>query len=460
MGNTPLILAALTKAAVPALNIVHVGPLFGDASLKFAIITDAEGRKYEARLPRSQAALTELELELRALKALDESARARLPFSVSTLVGEAKHSKGLRVLVLEHVPGREIDLERTSPNGTLAENIGEVLGAIHNLPAAVVVDAQLPEYNPADIELKYVNEMDRMAATGKVPAALLDRWQTALEDVSLFRYQPTVVHGSLDSQTVLQGEVDHAQIVTGVTNWSQLHIGDPAEDFAWIFGSGLNELCDVILMSYNTRHPNKDETLRQRAQLYSELAIGRYLLAGVNSGNEEIVDDAVAILATYASDLEEGLLPHLGIVQAPIASIFADTDLISDASGSAQDAELDSLEVIEVIDLDQPTLDERESESKEESDANSSFEYSDASVSPTDELAHESASPATEPVEVIDILEVELDEIELAEVERSEADGLGHESSANDEARTAPIKQVDDRTRPIELPAKTDNELF
>ncbi|MFM5967842.1 MAG: phosphotransferase [Micrococcales bacterium] len=446
MGNTPLILAALTKAAAPALNIVHVGQLFGDSSLKYAIVTDSDGKQYEARMPRSQAALTELELELRALKALDESARARLPFAVSSLVGEAKHSKGLRVFVLGHVPGREVELERTSPSGTLAENIGEVLGAIHNLPASVVVDAHLPEYNPADIALKYVNEMDRIAATGKVPAALLDRWQTALEDVSLFRYQPTVVHGSLDSQTVLQGEVDHAQIVTGITNWSQLHIGDPAEDFAWIFGSGLNELCDVILMSYNTRHPNKDETLRQRAQLYSELAIGRYLLAGVNSGDEGIIEDAVAILATYASDLEEGLLPHLGLVQAPIAPIFDSADLIADPIGAAQDAQLDSIELIEVIDLEAKTeVSGAVVDSGDESGvAESSYESSDETAESFDEHSQSFGSPATEPVGVIEEVEV------VESADETEAD----------DAKTAPIEKIDDRTRPIELPAKTDNELF
>lgn len=445
MGNTPLILAALTKAAVPALNIVRVGPLQGDESLRYAVITDAEGNHYEARLPRSQGALTELELELRALKALDESARARLPFAISRLVGEAKHSKGMRVLVLDHVPGSEVNLEKTSPNGTLAENIGEVLGAIHNLPLSVVTDAHLPEYNPADIALKYVNEMDRIAATGKVPASLLDRWQTALEDVSLFRYQPTVVHGSLDQQTVLQGEVDHAQIVTAITNWSQLHIGDPAEDFAWLFGSGLNELCDVVLMSYNTRHPNKDETVRQRAQLYSELAIGRYLLAGVNSNNEEIVEDAVAILESYSADLEEGLLPHLGLVQAPIAPIFEASDLIVDAPGALQDSELDEIEVVDLA------------------NGESLYENSD-----------EPYAPATEPVETIEVIEIE----EVVETAETVVDDAGQDSTGaatepvtiveldevveafGDESNQKAKQPVDDKTRPIELPAKTDNELF
>ncbi|MDE2386270.1 MAG: phosphotransferase [Actinomycetales bacterium] len=429
MGNTPLILAALTKAAVPDANIVHVGPLLGDNLVRIAVVTGSDGRRFEVRMPRTKAAVTDLELELRAVRALDPAARARLPFAITNLVGQASHAKGATALVLDFVPGEEIDVTRLSPSGTLAESLGEALGAIHNLPLSVVVDAQLPEYNPADIALKYVNEMDKMAATGKVPAALLDRWQTALEDVSLFRYQPTVVHGSLDAQSILQGLVDHAQVVTGVLNWSQLHIGDPAEDFGWLMSSASHELSDVVLMAYNTRHPNKDETLRQRAQLYSELAIGRWLLHGVAVRDEEIIADATAMFETLVSELESGELPHLGIVEAPIAPIFEASELIYDAPGLSEDAELDALEVVDLNETDSASGDAATSQDTDD---------------------------ATAPLQIVE----ELDIVEVVEV----VDEI--EQTESNEALTEPVEvledkgPVDDKTRPIELPAKTDNELF
>ena len=427
MGNTPLILAALTKAAVPDVNIVQVGPLLGDATVRVAVVTADDGRRFEVRMPRTKAAVTDLELELRAVRALDSAARARLPFAVTQLIGEANHAKGARALVLDFVPGEEVDLTRTSPSGTLAESLGEAMGAIHNLPLSVVVDAQLPEYNPADIALKYVNEMDKMAATGQVPSVLLDRWQTALEDVSLFRYQPTVVHGSLDTQAILQGLVDHAQVVTGVLNWSQLHIGDPAEDFAWLMSGATAELSEVVLMAYNTRHPNKDETLRQRAQLYSELAIGRWLLHGVASNDAEVIEDAKAMFETLVSELEANELPHLGLVQAPIAPIFEASEFTFDEAGASQDAELDNLEIVDLSD------DADATETKE--------------AVPTED--------STAPILVVE-------EIEVLEFETSDTDDSVEETSA----WTEPVEiiadkgPVDDKTRPIELPAKTDNELF
>ncbi|MEN9606913.1 MAG: hypothetical protein RL605_741 [Actinomycetota bacterium] len=437
MGNTPLILAALAKAAIPSLNIVRVGALAGSASDRTVVTTTAEGSNLEVRMPRTRAALTELELELRALAALTQPARERLPFAVANLLGQTRHPKGAAIYVLEHLEGSSPDLGRMNPAGTLAENIGEALGAIHNLPLSVVVDAHLPEYNPADIALKYVNELDRIAATGKVPAALLDRWQAALEDVSLFRYQPTVVHGSLDPDTVLSGLVDHAEVVVAVTNWSQLHIGDPAEDFAWIFGSGRQELIDAVMLSYNTRHPNQDETLRQRAQLYSELAIGRFLLSGVETGDEDIVEDMVAVLAELEKDLNEYALPPLGKVEAPIAPIFAASELELDAVGFETDLALDA----------------------EATDVAAADETLESGTQPTYE------SLATEPVELVEA-QIAVDESEQLEVQDIEP-VLAVESTltepidvVDEEPAVDAAEPIDDKTRPIELPEKTDNELF
>ena len=429
MGNTPLILAALAKAAMPELDLVHTGELQNFDDEKSVVVTARGGVRYEVRMPRTQAALLHLGLEIRSLQALTEAARTRLPFGVARLVGEAKHIKGARVWLFELVQGAPANLHRANANGTLAENLGEALGAIHNLPLTVVTDANLPEYNPADIALKYVTEMDRMAETGKVPAALLDRWQTALEDVSLFRYQPTVVHGALDSDAVLQAEVDHAQVVTGINSWSELHIGDPAEDLAFVFGIGRHDLVDSVLMAYNTRHPNNDDMIRQRAQLYSELAWGRYLLHSVNANDEDGVESAVRELEDLASRLEQDELTPLGKVEAPIAPIFAADALAFDADGVASDRDLDAaeheyvnvdaedLQIVEVVDV---------------------VDVVDAAT----EVESFAATDATAPIEVID----------LAAADSNEASDA-----------TAPIETVeavDDKTRPIELPERADNELF
>ena len=409
MGKSSLILAALAKAALPGVDFNRAVDGGSDSNLKVAVLFGTDGRTVVAKRPVRQAARNQLELEVRALQALSEATRSRLPFAAETLLNRLDLAPNDSVWFFDQLEGNATYFDKLSPSGTLAESIGEALGAIHNLPLSVVTDAFLPEYNPADIALKYVTEMDKMAETGKVPPALLDRWQSALEDVSLFRYAPTVVHGSIDSDTVLNSVVDHAQVVSGITNWSELHIGDPAEDFSWIFSAALPELEDAILLAYNTRHPNSDATLRQRAQLYSELYAGRWLLHGLALGDAEIVAEAEEILADIAQALENDELPPLSKVLAPIAAALPLIETTGDLT-----ADFDAVE----------------------------------SESNIEGVASAEEASATEPIEVI-----EVEATEAQQTADSSAEGVP-------EPATEPVELVDDKTRPIELPAKSDNELF
>ena len=426
MGKSSLILAALAKAALPGVDFNRAVEVTNDSSLKVAVLYATDGSSIIAKRPTRQSARNEIELQVRGLQALGESTRSRLPFAVESLLSRLDLAPNDSVWFFNQLEGSETYLDKLSPSGTLAESIGEALGAIHNLPLSVVTDAFLPEFNPADIALKYVTEMDKMAETGKIPASLLDRWQGALEDVSLFRYQPTVVHGSIDSDNVLSGVIDHAQVVTGITNWSEMHIGDPAEDFGWIFGSALPELADAILLSYNTRHPNSDTTLRQRGHLYSELQAGRWLLHGLALGDEEIIADAEEIIADLAQALENDELPPLTKVLAPIAPVLPLIELAED--------EVESIET-----------------------AATSFSYENAEI-------EEASFGSTEPIEVIDPVDAD-DAAAGDSAEASDADSdveleASFSAASAEEPATEPVEVIDDKTRPIELPAKSDNELF
>ncbi len=430
MGKSSLILAALAKAALPGVDFNRAVEVTGDANLKVAVLFATDGRTVVAKRPTRQAARNLLESQVRGLQALGATGRARLPFAVESLLNRLDLSANDSVWFFDQLDGSETYLDKVSPSGTLAESIGEALGAIHNLPLSVVTEAFLPEFNPADIALKYVTEMDKMAETGKIPANLLDRWQTALEDVSLFRYQPTVVHGSIDSETVMSGVVDHAQVVTGITNWAELHIGDPAEDFGWVFGSALPELADAILLSYNTRHPNSDTTLRQRGHLYSELQAGRWLLHGLALQDPEIIADAEEIIADLAQALENDELPPLTKVLAPIAPVIPLIDLVD---AGAPDAEAD-----EYSESSSNFVFETEPSGDVEANSADETDSADETANEAD-ISNEAVSTETEPIAVLD--------------EQATSD-------ATDEEQIKADEPVDDKTRPIELPTKSDNELF
>jgi macrolide phosphotransferase len=309
MARSPLILAALAKAAVPNLNFTEVKTLSSGSNGAFetALLTATTGDHYVIRVATSQAAGAEQEVELRALKALGKMDRMRLPFKITNLVGETKDEKGARALVFEFVYGNQTDIATVGADTRLSANIAKAIAAIHNLDVALIENAHLAAFEPAELVRTRVAELDRFAATGKVPSVLLSRWEQALEDTSLFRFKPTVIHGGLNGETFLTLDDE----VSGLLGWSTLRVSDPAEDFAWILGAGIHELSESIIDAYRQVHSQVDDALRLRATLYSEFEFARWLMFGVSKKNPVIIEEAVLMLDGLAEDVSTGAVGKL-----------------------------------------------------------------------------------------------------------------------------------------------------
>lgn len=411
MAKSPLILAALAKDAVRHLDFVQVKSLNAGADGAFdtALLTATTGEHYVVRIANTQSAGTEQEVELQALRALGTEGRSALPFKITSLIGETKDDKGARALIFDFVYGSPIDVGSISGESELARSIGLAIAAIHKLPLTVVENAHLPEFQPEDILRARTAELDRFASTGKVPSALLSRWESVLEDASLFRFQPTVVHGALNGDTVLE---EDGRTVAGVLAWSSLKISDPAEDLSWILGSENDPFAEAVLAAYSANRPGVDASIRQRAVLYSEFERARWLMHGVNKGDQSIIDDAVEMLTTLADDVEAGVIGRL--IAAPISVAIAEP-IITEVSETFISIESD--DEFEVIEINETV------------------------TTTEDDSAVEFVSLETAPIDVIS-QDFDLDEVE-AEETASERSGY-----------------VDDKTKPIELPEKSDNELF
>jgi aminoglycoside phosphotransferase (APT) family kinase protein len=380
-----------------------------DGAFDTALLTATTGEHYVVRIANTQSAGTEQEVELQALRALGTEGRSALPFKITSLIGETKDDKGARALIFDFVYGSPIDVGSISGESELARSIGLAIAAIHKLPLAVVENAHLPEFQPEDILRARTAELDRFASTGKVPSALLSRWEGVLEDASLFRFQPTVVHGALNGDTVLE---DDGRTVAGVLAWSSLKISDPAEDLSWILGSENDPFAEAVLAAYSANRPGVDASIRQRAVLYSEFECARWLMHGVNKGDQSIIDDAVEMLTTLADDVEAGVIGRL--TAAPISAAIAEP-IITEFSETLISIESD--DEFEVIEINETV------------------------ATAEDDSAVEFVSLETAPIDVIS-QDFDLDEVEVEET-ASERSGY-----------------VDDKTKPIELPEKSDNELF
>jgi len=293
--RSPLALAALATVAVPGLDAFDVRrPAQPGSDFDTAVVIDAQRERWVVRAPQHAAAGAALEAEVVLLGMLAaESERGRLPFSVPAPVGFAHLPEGGRAAVHAEIPGEALRLERLSPGPGLAAALGRAIAAVHELPTSLIENAGLPAYDAGEYRQRRQAEVDEAARTGKVPAALLRRWEEKLEDVSLWRFRPTVVHGDLTSDRVLVS----GDAVTGILHWGDACVADPADDLAWLLVAAHPDATDSIMEAYQLRRTElTDPHLTERALLAGELALARWLLYGVRTQDAEIIDDAVAML--------------------------------------------------------------------------------------------------------------------------------------------------------------------
>lgn len=293
----------MATAAVPGLTPTAVSSAPDDpADFDAALLLDSEGKRWRVRSPRHAEASARLETEFLVLRAFAPGIRAELPFLMPTVAGTVRQGQ-LSTFVYSHLAGatRSLD-ELSSGSPGVAREIGAALAAIHDLPRSLVSNADLPSYTPNEFRQRRLNELDQAATTGKIPPLLLRRWEHAMEDVSLWRFNPCVVHGDLHEDNLL---VDGDR-VTAVTGWTDLRIGDPADDMAWLVASNEQDFVNAVLDHYtSSRRDVPDAHLLRRAALSAEFALAQYLVKGLAAGNEDMIDEAESMLAALADDVAE-----------------------------------------------------------------------------------------------------------------------------------------------------------
>ena len=303
---SPLALAALAAVAVPGLDPVRLTlPQEESPALRVVGVIDTQGRHWEVLQARTDEEWDLLESEAGVLRRIGRAVDdGRASFDVARPAGSL-HQDGVRIQVRSHVEGRPVDAAALHPGPGLSAGLGRALGELHELSTSVISEASMPVYDADDVRDRWLAVLDDAAATGKVPSALLSRWEQALEDTALWRFRPTVVHGDLAEENVLVA----GGTVVAVRGWSQAHVGDPAEDLAWVYSSAPVDCLDSIEDAYDiARSEGVDRHLRERAELVSELSLARWLLHGVRTGDKPVINDAVAMLEDLAAQVGDAPL--------------------------------------------------------------------------------------------------------------------------------------------------------
>ena len=189
------------------------------------------------RFPRRSATAKLIARESQFLPAI--AAQLPLPIPVPEFVGVPSDLYPWPFAAYRRLDGRELSALRPSEEayGKLAAALGGFLRTLHGIDAAPLAEAGLPgdeigRLDDVRMMPKLETRLRELSEAGIVrdPAPILEAVE-ALRPIAPPSLR-TVAHGDLYARHVL---VDDALSVTGVIDWGDLHLGDPAVDLTIVF---------------------------------------------------------------------------------------------------------------------------------------------------------------------------------------------------------------------------------
>lgn len=305
MERTPAYLAALASVAVPGLDPVSVEalPSLPQHLYDVGFVTDTEHRRWVVRAPRTEAAAARMEQGFALLALLAR----RLPFAVPAAKGFAQMKECGRAVVYPYLPGHNLELAGLPPGPGLSAELGRAVAAVHNIDPRIFEEAGVEIYDADGYRRRCLSQLDRAAVTGRVPTALLDRWERALEDVALWRFATTPVHGDLGGEEILavfDGDDAATGRIRALTGWDDAKVADPAADFTILLEEAPAPAVETVLEAYaHARVDRPDPNLLVRARLHTELRQLGVLMAALARGDDAAVD----VLSTQLHRLDDAI---------------------------------------------------------------------------------------------------------------------------------------------------------
>jgi aminoglycoside phosphotransferase (APT) family kinase protein len=184
--------------------------------------------------------------------------------------------------------------QRAVQAGSIAARLGELLTALHavsvdRMAALVGTDDQPPAQWRQEAAETYA------AVADTVPVAhrrAVEAFLAAPPPAA--RYTPAFSHNDLGIEHVLVDPV--AWTVTGIIDWSDAAIVDPACDFGLLYRDLGPAALDAAITSYRTG-VNDVVTLRDRAVFYARCSVMEDLAYGIETGQGKYVDKSLAAMA-------------------------------------------------------------------------------------------------------------------------------------------------------------------
>jgi macrolide phosphotransferase len=283
-ADTPHEITALARRhGIAITGAVEVNDIGLDFRAAFA--TDENSRAWVLRIPRRPDVLPRAENEAKVLRLL----KGRLPVAVPDwhvftpeLIAYPLLS-GTTVLTVDPVTKKPTwNIDRDSP--AFARSFGRALAALHGIPASDARTAGLKVSSADDVRGTAADEIDRVRREVGVGVELGRRWQAWLDDAASWPPFSALIHGDLYGAHVLVDDAFHA---TGILDWTEAEVGDPATDFVFhLMGFGESGL-DRLLTEYEAAGGRTWPGMRRHIGGRLSATPVKYALFALATGSDE-----------------------------------------------------------------------------------------------------------------------------------------------------------------------------
>lgn len=204
---------------------------WNDLGLDFraAFMTDADGTDWVLRIPRRPDVWPRAENEARVLGLLKGRLPAEVPdwrIATPDLIAYPRLAGTTAVTVDPTTKEPTWNIDKDNP--TFVASFARTLAALHGIDPSEAAAAGLKVATPDEARRAFADDLDRVKREIGIGDPLWKRWRTWLDDDASWPPFTTLVHGDLHVGHVL---VDETSRATGVLDWTEAEVSDPAIDF-------------------------------------------------------------------------------------------------------------------------------------------------------------------------------------------------------------------------------------